>query len=168
LNNLLYFQELRGRSFNLRAVRPLELLRPLIAGMQERASSTGLTLDAVTTDAAPINADVMALEQLARSLLDNALKFTPRGGRVRLTLHDEPSRLILRVEDTGVGIAPEQLQKIFLPFYRIDGQQHQAGAGLGLAIVRHIVEGHGGQITVRSVPAKGSVFTVVLPRTSAP
>jgi signal transduction histidine kinase len=168
LNNLLYFQELRGRSFNLRAVRPLELLRPLIVGMQERASSSGLTLDAVTTDAAPINADVMALEQLARSLLDNALKFTPRGGRVRLTLHDEPSRLILRVEDTGVGIAQEHLQKIFLPFYRIDGQQHQAGAGLGLAIVRHIVEGHGGQITVRSVLAKGSVFTVVLPRTSAP
>jgi signal transduction histidine kinase len=168
LNNLLYFQELRGRSFSLRAVRPLELLRPLIAGMEERARSAGIALDAVTTDAAPIHADVMALEQLVRSLLDNALKFTPKGGRVRLTLHDEPSRLILRVEDTGVGIAPEQLQKIFLPFYRVEGPQHQGGAGLGLAIVQHIVEAHGGQVTVRSVPARGSVFTVVLPRTSAP
>ena len=67
-----------------------------------------------------------------------------------------------------MGIAPEHLQKIFLPFYRVEGPQHQAGAGLGLAIVQHIVDGHGGQITVRSVPTRGSVFTVVLPRTSAP
>ena len=168
LNNLLYFQELRGRSFSLRAVRPLELLRPVIAGMQERARAAGLTFDTILVDAAPIHADATAFEQLARGLLDNALKFTLRGGRVRLTLHDEPSRLILRVEDTGVGIAPEYLQKIFLPFYRIESSQHQAGAGLGLAIVQHIVEGHGGQITVRSVPSKGSVFTVVLPRSSAP
>jgi signal transduction histidine kinase len=168
LNNLLYFQELRGRSFDLRAVRPMELLRPLLAGTQERARASGLTLDVLAAEAAPIHADAMALEQLARSLLDNAIKYTPRGGRVRLTLHDEPSRLIMRVEDTGAGISQEHLQKIFLPFYRVEGSQQPPGAGLGLAIVQHIVHGHGGQVTVRSAPNKGSVFTVVLPRSSAP
>ncbi|HMQ35854.1 MAG TPA: ATP-binding protein, partial [Chloroflexaceae bacterium] len=95
---------------------------------------------------------------------------TPRGGRVRLTLHDEPSRLIVRVEDSGAGMEREHLQKIFLPFYRIEtpGACSRPGAGLGLAIARHIVETHGGQITVRSEPGRGSVFTVVLPRSSAP
>jgi two-component system, sensor histidine kinase and response regulator len=170
LNNLLYFQELRGRSFSLRALRPTEALRPLLAAMQERARHDGIGFELLAGEAAPLQADPVAFEQLVRSLLDNALKATPRGGRVRLVLHDEPSRLILRVEDTGVGIAREQLQKIFLPFYRIEAPQSaaQPGAGLGLAIAQHIVEGHGGQLTVRSAPGSGSVFTVVLPRTSAP
>lgn len=170
LNNLLYFQELRGRAFKLRAVRPLETLRPLLVAMHERAQLAGVALDVVASDAAPLHADPGALEQLARSLLDNAIRATPRGGRVRFILHDEPSRLIVRVEDTGVGIAREHLQKIFLPFYRVDlpHGHEQPGAGLGLAIVQHIVDGHGGQVTVRSVPGKGSVFTVVLPRSFAP
>lgn len=170
LNNLLYFQELRGRAFNLRAINPLESMRTLLAAMQDRAQQAGITLTIVAGTVAPIHADPGALEQLLRGLLDNALKFTPVGGRVRITLHDEPSRLIVRVEDTGVGIAREHLQKIFLPFYRVDEKQNHPlpGAGLGLAIVQHIVQGHGGQITVRSVESKGSVFTVVLPRTSAP
>jgi signal transduction histidine kinase len=169
LNNLLYFQELRGRGFELRSTKALELLRPLLAAFQERAQAEGVALELVATDTAPLQADGAALEQLLRSLLDNALKATPRGGRVRVVLHDEPSRLILRVEDTGTGIAREQLQKIFLPFYRIETAQNstQPGAGLGLAIAQHIVQGHGGQITVRSALDKGSVFTVVLPRTSA-
>ncbi|NTU84090.1 MAG: hybrid sensor histidine kinase/response regulator [Chloroflexales bacterium] len=170
LNNLLYFQELRGRALNLRALRPTEALRPLMAAMQERARAQGLAFDIQAGDALPMLADGEAFEQLARSLLDNALKFTARGGRVRLTVHDEPSRLILRIEDTGQGIEKEHLQKIFLPFYRVETPQAfiQPGSGLGLAIARHIVEAHGGQITVRSTPGRGSTFTVVLPRTSAP
>lgn len=168
LNNLLYFQELRARSFDLRPTRPLEALRPLLAAMQERARDLGVALDVVAAAVAPLHVDPEAFEQVVRSLIDNALKFTPRGGRVRVILHDEPSRLILRVEDTGPGIEREQLPKIFLPFYRIGGAaESQPGAGLGLAIVQHIVEGHGGQVTVRSVVGKGTVFTVVFPRTSA-
>jgi signal transduction histidine kinase len=166
LNNLLYFQELRGRQLNLRPVRPLETLRPLLTAMRERARLAGVALDVAAADAAPIHADPGGIEQLSRSLLDNAIRFTPAGGRVRFVLHDEPSRLIVRVEDSGAGIAREHLQKIFLPFYRVDppGGQEQPGAGLGLAIVRHIAEGHGGQVTVRSEVGRGSVFTVVLPR----
>lgn len=170
LNNLLYFQELRARSVHMRSLRPVEALRPLVVVLRERAEEAGVALEVVSGDPSPILADPDALEQLVRALVDNALKFTPRGGRVRLLLHDEPSRLILRVEDTGAGIEREQLQKIFLPFYRVETADSfvKPGAGLGLAIARHIVELHGGQITVRSAPGKGSVFTVVLPRSSAP
>jgi signal transduction histidine kinase len=168
LNNLLYFQELRGRAFSPRPVRPLEALRPLLAAMKQRAQDEGVALEVLAADAAPVHADPGALEQLTRNLIDNALRAAGPAGRVRVILHDEPSRLILRVEDNGVGIEQEQLQKIFLPFYRVESTQSQPGSGLGLAIVRHIVEAHGGQVTARSVPGKGSVFTVVLPRSSAP
>ncbi|MEI7644822.1 MAG: hybrid sensor histidine kinase/response regulator [Chloroflexales bacterium] len=170
LNNLLYFQELRTRSFHLRSVHPIEALRQIIDTFKERAKETGLGFDVVAPNVAPIQADSGGLEQLLRSLLDNAFKFTPHGGRVRLVLHDEPSRLIMRVEDSGIGIAPEYLEKIFVPFYQIDSSlaRNQPGSGLGLAIVRHVVDAHGGQVTVRSLPGKGSVFTVVLPRSSAP
>jgi len=169
LNNLLYFQELRTRAFAFRPVRPLEALRPLLAGMQDRAQHAGVRFEVAAVEPAPIQLDAGAFEQLMRNLLDNALKFTPPGGWVRLTLHDEPSRVILRVEDSGPGMDKEHLEKIFLPFYQVDRSLARAhhGSGLGLAIVRHIAEAHGGQVTVKSAPGRGSVFTVVLPRTSA-
>jgi signal transduction histidine kinase len=168
LNNLLYFQELRTRTFTFRAVRPLAVLQPIFAQMRERAVQMGVTLELLLTDAAPLQADVTALEQLARNLLDNALRHTPPGGTVRCILHDEPARVILRVDDSGEGIPAEQLEKIFLPFYQIDASlaRSRPGSGLGLAIVRHIVDAHGGQITVRSSLGKGAAFTVVLPRSS--
>jgi signal transduction histidine kinase len=169
LNNLLYFQELRTRPFTFRSVRLLSALQPIFAQMRERAEHEHITLELLLTDAAPLQADVTALEQLTRNLLDNALRHTPPGGTVRCLLHDEPARVILRVEDSGEGIPPEQLEKIFLPFYQIDASLARArpGSGLGLAIVRHIVDAHGGQVTVRSNPGKGAIFTVVLPRSSA-
>jgi len=111
--------------------------------------------------------DTLGLEQAIRNVLDNALKFTARQGRVRVTLNDEPSRVILRIEDTGIGIPAEAQEKIFLPFYQVDtslARQHP-GAGMGLAIVKHIIEAHDGQVTVRSAPGAGSMFTLVLPRT---
>jgi signal transduction histidine kinase len=168
LNNLLYFQELRTRSFDFRAIRPREVLRSLLASTRERAEYLGLTFEVLANDAAPIQADASAFEQLVGNLLDNACKFTPAGGRVRLLMRDEPSRLIVRVEDTGIGIAGDLQRKVFLPFYRVDESQTTAtpGSGLGLAIARHIVEGHGGQITVRSTLGEGSAFTFILPRTS--
>lgn len=169
LNNLLYFQELRTRSFHFRLAKPLDLLQQILTSFQDQAEMAGLRFDVVGGEVAPILADPGGIEQLVRSLLDNAMKFTPRGGWVRLVFQDEPSRFIIRVEDTGIGIAPENHEKIFLPFYRIDSSlvSGQSGSGLGLAIVRHVVDTHGGQITVRSIVGKGSVFTVVLPRSLA-
>jgi signal transduction histidine kinase len=169
LNNLLYFQELRTRPFSFRAVRPFAVLQPIFNQMRERATQAGIALELRVVDAAPIQADQTALEHLTRNLLDNALRHTPGGGVVRCILHDEPARLILRVEDSGEGIPAEHAEKIFLPFYQIDASlaRVRPGSGLGLAIVRHIVDAHGGQVTVRSSPGKGAAFTVVLPRSSA-
>ncbi|NJN17746.1 MAG: hybrid sensor histidine kinase/response regulator [Oscillochloris sp.] len=171
LNNLLYFQELRSRSFHLRSLRPSEHLRALLVAFKERAEQRSVAFVVTTSNPMqPIQLDPNAFELLVRSLLDNALKYNQAGGTVQLTLQDEPLRLIVRVEDSGIGIAKDQLEKIFLPFYRVDetlATEH-AGSGLGLAIVQHIAEAHGGQVTVRSSPGQGSVFTVVLPRMSAP
>lgn len=166
LNNLLYLQEARSARMMLAAVRLDEQIAPLIAEMRLRANHVGLELQAQLNPVAPLEADAGALNLVVRNLLDNAIKFTPAGGQVSLMLEDEPSRLLLRVEDTGCGIPAEAMEKIFLPFYQVDSSlaRPYPGSGLGLAIVRHIVEAHGGQITVRSVVNRGSLFTVVLPR----
>lgn len=167
LNNLLYLQEIRSSTLELSEVYLPQLLEPLLIEAQHRAVKSGIALEAVIAhDVAPLKLDVRAIELALRNLLDNALKFTRAGGHIRLLLQNEPSRVLLRIEDTGCGIPPEALQKIFLPFYQVDSSlaRPYPGNGLGLAIVQHIVHAHGGQITVRSVIGQGSVFTVMLPR----
>lgn len=166
LNNLLYFQELRGRTMEPQMLDPVATLKPTFESFQERARGEGVLMDVVTCQAAPILADDKSLTQMTQALLDNAVKYTPRGGRIRLLFHDEPSRFILRCEDNGPGIGKEHLEKIFLPFYRVEPPNTtvKPGAGLGLAIARHIAEAHGAQLTVRSQVRIGTVFTVVFPR----
>lgn len=107
------------------------------------------------------------LSQVARNLVTNAIKFTPTGGTVTLSLAVEEDHIALRVRDTGIGIAPEHVEKIFDRFYQVSDNRANSraqGQGLGLAIVRIIVEGHGGVITVDTAPREGSEFTVNLPR----
>lgn len=168
LNNLLYFQEIRSRSLNFVALQPLDVLRPLIAMFRERAAQAQLQFDVTLSDTQPIEVDRSAFEHLVRNLLDNAFQYNKPGGKVRLIVRDEPTRLIMRIEDTGIGIAPAEQEKIFLPFYQVDHSlaRGHPGSGLGLAIVRHIVEAHGGQIALRSAPGEGSAFTVAIPRRS--
>jgi len=112
--------------------------------------------------------DRSRIRQLMLNLLTNAVKYTPAGGRVRLSLSEEPTRVLLAVSDTGIGIAPGDLPHIFDRFYRADIARtrtgERAGAGLGLAICRWIAEAHGGSIDVQSRPGRGTTFTVSLPR----
>lgn len=166
LNNLLYFQEVRSRSLNFVQLQPLDILRPLIAAARERAAQAQLQFDVLLSEMQPIEVDRSAFEHLVRNLLDNAFQYTKPGGRVRFIARDEPTRLIIRVEDTGIGIPAGEHEKIFLPFYQVDHSlaREYPGSGLGLAIVRHIVEAHGGQIALRSAPGEGSAFTVAIPR----
>lgn len=166
LNNLLYLQEYRTQQPTLTPVYLKNLAQHLCNKMQTKAQQSGVQLKLQVDEVAPIEADPIALELVVSNLLDNALKFTPSGGRVLLSVRDEPSGVLLRVEDTGVGIAADRLEKIFLPFYRVDNSlaNPRRGSGIGLALVRHIVTAHGGQVTVRSLPQQGSVFTVILPR----
>ena len=103
-----------------------------------------------------------SLEQLLYHLLSNALKYTPRGGTVTVELKKNGDRLLLSVADTGCGIPAEQLSHLFAPHLRPQLEPHH-GLGLGLPLCRAIAEQHGGQITVKSTPGKGSCFTVSLP-----
>lgn len=104
------------------------------------------------------------LERLLLNLLSNALKFTPRGGSVRVQLRCAGRTVLLRVADTGCGIAPEKLESVFDRFLEpqhFDPPPH--GVGLGLALCRRIAQGHGGSIVAESAAGKGAVFTVSLP-----
>jgi len=102
--------------------------------------------------------------QVASILLDNAVKYTPYGGSVKVRVEEEDGSVALAVSDTGVGISEDQLPLVFERFYRADPARGAGGAGLGLSIARQIAEAHGGQIRVESTPGKGSTFTLLLPR----
>jgi two-component system OmpR family sensor kinase len=102
--------------------------------------------------------------QVASILLDNAVKYTPDGGSVTVSVGEEDGSVALAVSDTGVGISEEQLPLVFERFYRADPSRSAGGAGLGLSIARQIAESHSGQIRVESTPGTGSTFTLLLPR----
>ena len=106
--------------------------------------------------------DRQRLQRVVANLVDNALKYTPPGGRVRAALQHHGKQVRLTVEDTGVGIAHEELQRVFQRFYRGDSSRSQRGFGLGLSLARSFVRAHGGEITVSSTPGGGSTFTVEL------
>ena len=106
--------------------------------------------------------DRQRLQRVVANLIDNALKYTPAGGRVRTALQPLGERVRLTVEDSGVGIARDELQRIFQRFYRGDQSRSHRGFGLGLSLARSFVRAHGGDITVDSTPGRGSTFTVEL------
>jgi len=110
-------------------------------------------------------ADEELLKRMILNLLDNAVKYTPEGGEVSLTLARENGNAEIVVRDTGIGIQETDQQRVFDRFYRVDKARSRAlgGAGLGLSIVRCIVEAHRGQIKIESIPRRGSTFTVSLP-----
>lgn len=151
-------------------------LRDLVREVQETGellAEPGEVRIEVEVPAEPVTlaVDRTRMRQLVLNLLTNAVKYTPAGGRVRITLAQEPQRVTLAVSDTGIGIAPGDLPHIFDRFYRADIARtrtgERAGAGLGLAICRWIAEAHGGTIEVQSRPGRGTTFTVTLPRDAA-
>lgn len=111
----------------------------------------------------PVNADSEQLERALSNLVGNSLKFTPRGGSVTLSAVRFNGGVALKVKDTGRGIAAEHLPHIFERFYKADSSRADGGAGLGLAIAKHVVLAHGGTVSVESRPGQGSTFTVSLP-----
>jgi signal transduction histidine kinase len=104
------------------------------------------------------------------NLVTNAIKYTPQGGAIDLTLSEQDDAVSLTVRDTGIGIAPGDLPHIFERFWRADPARSRTGdrpgTGLGLAITKWIAEAHGGSITVQSRPGRGTMFTVRFPRVS--
>jgi signal transduction histidine kinase len=103
------------------------------------------------------------LQRLLGNLLDNAIKFTPEGGVITLSLVKTTSTIVLRVSDTGCGIAPEEIPHVFRRFWRSDSSRTLPGNGLGLALAKAIVTSYAGTISCESTPGKGSTFTIAIP-----
>jgi heavy metal sensor kinase len=111
-----------------------------------------------------VSVDPNRLRQVFANLLDNAIKYTPEGGRITITTRNEPGQVVVRFHDTGIGIPAEEHNKIWTRLYRGDKSRSQRGLGLGLSLVKAIVEAHRGNVTVRSEPGEGSEFCVTLPK----
>ncbi len=111
-----------------------------------------------------LTADRNWIRQVLANLLDNAIKYTPTGGRIDIEACRRDGEVIITVKDTGVGIPKEALYKIWDRLYRVDKSRSQRGLGLGLSLVKAIVGAHGGYVEVSSEPGAGSVFSVYLPR----
>jgi two-component system sensor histidine kinase BaeS len=114
---------------------------------------------------APVNGEPKRLEQVVVNLLSNALRYTDAGGRVLVTVRPDAQTALLEVSDTGIGIAAEDLPRVFTRFWRGEKSRSRdtGGAGIGLAIVKELVKAHGGEVGVESAPGRGSLFRVTLP-----
>ena len=113
-----------------------------------------------------VRGDETQLTSMFSNLVDNAVKYTPPGGRVDVTGGFEGSEVVIRISDTGIGIPESKLPRIFERFYRVDKARSKetGGTGLGLSIVKHVAENHGGRVAVESTLGEGSTFTVYLPQ----
>ena len=130
------------------------------------AAARGLALDRRCPEDVSFHGDEELLRRMILNLLDNAVRYTPSGGKISIVLETEPSGLRLSVSDTGAGIPPEAAPHIFERFYRADKarSRHEGGFGLGLSIVKWIAEAHHGSVEMTSRPGGGSTFVVSLPR----
>jgi len=151
---------------------PLKLVETAVADVIESVCQRMRTQAdhkniAITTRCSPdlrVWADVSHVQRVLQNLLHNAIKFTPKGGRVDVSGDAEGDEVVIAVADTGVGVAPEDIEQIFERFYKANRVRSDEGTGLGLAIARHIILGHGGRIWVESKPGRGATFLFTLPR----
>jgi len=140
------------------------LARYAVEGLRGAAEYKGVTLEVDLPNAVPlVNGDPVRLRQMIGNLLDNAIKYTPQGGKVRVVVEAEGDQVIMRVSDTGPGIPPADQPYLFDKFFRASNvPDDMPGTGLGLSIVKSIVDNHGGRIWVDSKLGDGTTFTVIL------
>jgi heavy metal sensor kinase len=132
------------------------------------AEDKGIALQCVAPEATPLNGDIRMFQRMFSNLLDNAIKYTPSGVRVDVTIFTgPPEEVTVSIQDTGIGIADDELPHIFDRFYRGDRSRSTSGVGLGLSLSRAIARAHGGDIKVSTMPGRGSTFIVTLPRRAA-
>jgi signal transduction histidine kinase len=144
-----------------------DLLDDIAASFKAQCESAGLTLIAPATGRAiPMEADDSRLRQVFSNLLSNAVRFTQRGGCISISLDMDEEAATVSVRDTGIGMAPEDVQTALTPFAQVDGRlaRRYDGAGLGLPLAKALTELHGGTLSIASELGRGTSVTVRLPR----
>ena len=148
-------------------IQPRELMAEVVSTLESKAKrlQISLMMNEQGSLCPPVHADKALITEVLRNLVDNALKYTPENGVVKLSAQQEGQSLIFSVSDTGVGIPEESIDKLFRKFSRVENpmSKRERGSGLGLYFAKGIVEKHGGTIWARSAPSQGSTFYVRLP-----
>ncbi len=149
-----------------RPVRLAEIIGPCVETARVNADAKHLILEAdCSSELPPVRGDVHSLQEMLQNLLDNAVRYTPEGGRISVRAVVAEGEAVLSVNDTGIGIPKEHQERIFERFYRVDAARSRelGGTGLGLAITKHLAEAHGGRVEVESEVGRGSTFSLFLP-----
>jgi signal transduction histidine kinase len=155
--------EAGGLELDVEDVDVAELARTALGSAEPAAAAKRITLEYDGPDALRTRADAHRLGQVFDNLISNAIKFTPERGRVKVSLDSDEGTVIASVRDTGCGIPQAEQSRLFERFFRSSSTRDVPGTGLGLTIVRAIVESHGGSILFKSAEGEGTTFTFTLP-----
>jgi signal transduction histidine kinase len=153
--------EIKQQLFNFN-----DLVEEVVASMQEFATESNIVYTRETTKGLKIKADRELISQVLINLLSNAVKYSKNKGKINFIVKEEQNKIVTSIHDSGIGIGTADQEKIFQRFYRATTARENKinGAGLGLYIVKEIVEGHGGKIWFESRVDKGSIFSFTLPK----
>ena len=167
VEDLMTMMEVEAAQMEEQPTDLVALVNTALADFQVNANQAGLQL---TADIAPgeivITGDALKLRRVLDNLIGNALKFTSQGGTITLRLYDTATDAILEISDTGIGIPEDKLERVFERFYQVDGsmKRRYGGTGLGLALVKEIIQAHKGQVIAQSWPNQGTTFRITLPK----
>jgi len=171
INNILDFSRIEAgrKEYDFRETDMCELVHNTLDSYRYQIEQNGFTFEEKVDPVPPMRVDREAIARSLLNLVNNALKYSQDRKFIGVNLYRENGNVNLEVVDHGIGIPPQEQQKIFEKFYRVgDPLVHNTkGSGLGLSLVRHIVEAHGGQVAVDSTPGEGSKFTIKLPLDSS-
>jgi len=168
INNVLDFSriEMGKKEFNFKKSDLAQVIRDTLESYRYHLEKKGFSVQAnIASDLPEMNFDGEAIASILVNLLSNAMKFSPKDKKVTIRLFKKSENAVLQIADKGIGISPREISRIFKRFYRSNHEvvSESRGSGLGLTLVKHIAEAHGGRIEVESEPGKGSIFSVILP-----
>lgn len=164
INDILFLQEIELVLPEFQEVEMGTIVGSVADKYKEKAEARGIQLNIQKENVPVVHGDAKSLERALTALVDNAIKFSPQGGEVRIDLFTKDSKVIAAVQDQGIGIAPEVMPNIFDRFYHLEksGDELFGGLGLGLSIARQVIKQHHGKLNLESSPGKGSTFTITL------
>ena len=166
LNTLMDVSEAEAGAMklDLATINLLHLIREIIGLYEYVAEDKEIALSISCPEDLCVTADRNRMRQVLANLLDNAIKYTPKGGSVAIDGREAEGQTVITIKDTGIGIAAEEIPRIWDRLYRADKSRSQRGLGLGLSLVKAVIEAHKGRVEVQSTPGAGSIFTLYIPR----